>query len=215
MALNFCPECGTEISEKTDGCINCGYLLKKTKTGKTKIIVLLVAILAILIVSIIFFVSNSNPYAAYTNLLGKSSENLDEDFEKKQNLLAGEIWTASKTLDQLDLPNVSGMLIYTYTTTGFEEYATEPLEIHKMEWRPNHNAITDSVLGDTFEQLESIYDEYDSTKEFDNSSAQYIFEDDDFKAVTYVWNESEFDAYLVVKYSDTTPVSISIIWWNK
>lgn len=32
MALIKCPECGKEISDKSDKCIHCGYPIKKTTT---------------------------------------------------------------------------------------------------------------------------------------------------------------------------------------
>ena len=31
MALINCPECGNEISDKSEKCINCGYPIKELK----------------------------------------------------------------------------------------------------------------------------------------------------------------------------------------
>ena len=35
MAIINCPECGKEISDKSETCIYCGYPLKETKSEET------------------------------------------------------------------------------------------------------------------------------------------------------------------------------------
>ena len=52
MALIQCPECGKEVSDQSDKCLNCGFPLKKTgkpaestgrknKTGRSKVVIVL------------------------------------------------------------------------------------------------------------------------------------------------------------------------------
>lgn len=61
MALIKCPNCGKEISDASDTCVNCGYLLKaQNKKDKKRFIIIWVVLLAILIVA-------SSSYVLYKN----------------------------------------------------------------------------------------------------------------------------------------------------
>lgn len=47
MAIIKCPECGKEISEKTKNCIHCGCPIKKEKSKKSRIFIVILIPIAI------------------------------------------------------------------------------------------------------------------------------------------------------------------------
>ena len=220
MALIKCPECEREISDSAKRCIHCGYTLpkkspKKMLSSKQLCLGVLGIVLIIALATVFSFGKTDNPYKQYTDLIGKHCDQLSDDFVLQQNALVGDFWTATKRLDVLDFPNVSGTLTYHYTATGWEDYSTAPYEIHKMEWQPAYVNITDSMVQETVEHLSSIYGECARTKEFDNNSDKYFYKGSDFSATDHVWECNDFTVYLTVEYHKSTPVSIIITWWNK
>ena len=61
MALIKCPNCGKEISDASDTCVNCGYLLKtQNKKHKKRLIIIGIVLWSILIVA-------SSSYVLYKN----------------------------------------------------------------------------------------------------------------------------------------------------
>lgn len=62
MSLIKCPECGNEISDTSDICINCGYVLRKSSLStipfqKTKKFKIILSLVLLLVLSLIIFIS--------------------------------------------------------------------------------------------------------------------------------------------------------------
>lgn len=55
MAQNKCPECGREVSDKADKCVNCGYPLVKIEQNCKKNYVIMSCCLIVIIVAAIAF----------------------------------------------------------------------------------------------------------------------------------------------------------------
>lgn len=82
MAMIKCPECGKEISDKSEMCVGCGYLLKqnlrqkeKRKTKKAPIIIICIVIF------LIAMVIGSYCYVMYMN---------DWDFDEVSNTIVNK-----------------------------------------------------------------------------------------------------------------------------
>lgn len=58
MALIECPECGKEISDKSNVCMNCGVKIKKRKKSKVIIPILIILIGIVVIFAITTFASS-------------------------------------------------------------------------------------------------------------------------------------------------------------
>lgn len=59
MALINCPECNKEISDSSNTCIHCGYVLKQQKKKKSPLLVIIIATI-IVIVGVIIAISYSS-----------------------------------------------------------------------------------------------------------------------------------------------------------
>ncbi|MCR4754718.1 MAG: zinc-ribbon domain-containing protein [Lachnospiraceae bacterium] len=89
MSLITCPECGKEISDQAEVCINCGYRLRSAsskKTGKNKALILVPIILLLLgiIASIVLYFAVYMPNQKYeeaVRLIGV------EDYDKAIKML--------------------------------------------------------------------------------------------------------------------------------
>lgn len=74
MALIFCPECGKEISDTADRCINCGFAISnkfgsnRDNVKKKKKLPILIVIIAILLVGSFFGVKQYKSYTYQQNL---------------------------------------------------------------------------------------------------------------------------------------------------
>lgn len=55
MALNKCPECGKEVSDKASVCVHCGYTLKAVKTNEKRNYIIMLCSMIILVIAIIAF----------------------------------------------------------------------------------------------------------------------------------------------------------------
>ena len=71
MALINCPECGKGISDQSDFCINCGYILHKTKKNKkkSKIVLSIVLIFTILACAALVFCFFLVPFIKYNQAI--------------------------------------------------------------------------------------------------------------------------------------------------
>lgn len=86
MALIKCPECGKEVSDTANTCVNCGFNLNnkitKKKKGKGCLITLL-SLISILIFPIVFFqMSNSTIQKNASGVSNKSEYITLEEFYK-------------------------------------------------------------------------------------------------------------------------------------
>lgn len=88
MALIKCPECGREISETVDVCINCGYQIKpKKKVDKKILIVILACIILVSVLGLVVTViSKKETYPELMKVLNCSyvsdaKELLGNDYE--------------------------------------------------------------------------------------------------------------------------------------
>lgn len=71
MALIYCPECGKEISDMSETCINCGYVIhpEKQKQKKRKKVILFFCITLALLLALggVFLLKSNKEAITYTN----------------------------------------------------------------------------------------------------------------------------------------------------
>ncbi len=91
MALITCPECGKEISDQAEVCINCGYQLKHVhnkRKGKKRVSVIISIVFLIIAVvsSIVLYLTVYIPHQKYEEAVRLISV---EDYDKAIKMLEG------------------------------------------------------------------------------------------------------------------------------
>lgn len=88
MALIECPECGKEISDTADVCVNCGYLIKTKRKYNKKLLISIVAciVLAVVVVIVVSVIGRRTTYPEMMRVLNCSyvsdvKELLGDDYE--------------------------------------------------------------------------------------------------------------------------------------
>ena len=112
MALIKCPECGAEISDKSDKCMKCGFPLKSNaKNMNNKLIIFGIVIVLLLVVTIFVFVSKNEK----TVIEGKYKDVwLDTDNSYKEFYPSNDEKTEGTYKDVVYAPTDEGKFVYDY-----------------------------------------------------------------------------------------------------
>lgn len=132
MALINCPECGKEISDKAQSCINCGLPLKELKSGGMVKIKMPVNIAGIL-----------NVFGGFNDCIIKNAETEKELWSGKHGQVA-EFYLSKATGIVVTFGNMSNPLECTINPAGNSNYTiTLDRGIH---WRTTYNISKVDVI---------------------------------------------------------------------
>lgn len=112
MALIKCPECGAEISDKSDKCVKCGCPLKSNdKKKNSKPIIFGIVILLLLVVTVFVFVSRNKK----TVIEGKYKNVwFETDNSYKEFYPSNDEKTEGTYKDVVYAPTDEGKFVYDY-----------------------------------------------------------------------------------------------------
>lgn len=194
MALIKCPECGKEISDTVNKCVNCGYLLKTKRKINDKVIICggVISVLVVLCIVFGFINKQKNPFLKFNCDMTKSQVRT----ECGEPYASGDS-TIGITYDYYDE--------YEQSFLGYEgifhiNYVRGNNRITSVTWSPTE------YIEDTDKFLQKIKDYFG--KKYGNPK----YDDGWSTWVSYIWKDDENTYSLIIRHDDAIEIVYEPEW---